>query len=213
MNFKLNPSLLRTGTRQRFHCTSVDSRGTEVLDAKSPVPVANVRRCAKVPLCGVYLVSLLFLFSLSGCSRGSLGNGSPSLDVDGFFVCQKCSCLSAINGGEPPTKIPVHAAICPQHAWQRISRDDYIRRASAWPIETHLLAPALSLTMSTSHGKIGPIIYHSGLAFRVGSLYYGISARSFIFASSALGLSLIGCVWLWKAALRSIQPAPAGNPR
>ena len=159
------------------------------------------------------LVVFLLVVSLCGCSRGNLGIGSPYLDGNGFFVCQKCGGLSTtIDGSKPPVKIAVHAAICPQHDWQGISRHDYIRRASDWPVETRLLPPAINLTFLTSHGEVGPVIYRSGLAFRVGPVYYGIGMRVFIFAWSGLGLSLIGCIWLWRTAARGAQLQYGADP-
>ena len=61
--------------------------------------VAHLRRWAKVSMRSIQLVLLLLVVSLCGCSRGNLGDGTPYLDGDGFFVCQKCGGLSATIEG------------------------------------------------------------------------------------------------------------------
>jgi hypothetical protein len=123
------------------------------------------------------LAALVLVACLCGCSRENMPQGRPDLDVDGFFVCQKCNALSAINGGEPPSVIPVHASVCPTHSWQRISKRDYVRKAAASPIETRLLPPTLDLTISTSTGATGLQLYSSVFTLCMGTSRYVVGIR------------------------------------
>jgi hypothetical protein len=174
---------------------------------------ADVFRWATVFVRGLQILSLLFVASLCGCSRGVMREGTPDLNVDGFFVCQKCGCLSAINGGEPPTQIPAHAALCSNHAWRHVSRDEYVGRASQWPLEMVLLPPAYDLTVSTSTGNIGPLIYRSALVFRVGPRYYAIRGQWFGPATFIAGLALAAAAWFCRKAMRKARPEDTPNER
>jgi hypothetical protein len=146
------------------------------------------------------VLMLLSAASLCGCSHGTMPIGTPVLEVDGFFVCRKCACLSAINGGEPPAVIATHASVCPAHSWQRISRRDYIERASASPIAIRLVPPTRDLTISTRWGATGLILYPFGFVFRVGPSYYALSAPPAAVGGAFLVLGLLGCAgrWFWK---------------
>jgi hypothetical protein len=147
------------------------------------------------------LAALVLVACLCGCSRENMPQGRPDLDVDGFFVCQKCNALSAINGGEPPSVIPVHASVCPTHSWQRISKRDYVRKAAASPVEIRLLPPTLDLTTSTSTGATGIQLYSSAFTLCVGSSRYVVWIRP-VWAGGVALLALValtfGGRWIAK---------------
>lgn len=137
---------------------------------------------------------------LVGCSRMGKPSGKPNLEVDGFFVCQKCACLSAINGGEPPAVIPVHAIVCPEHTWDRISKRDYIRKASKDPLQMLLIPPTRELTVSTSWGDTGLLLYPSAFVFCVGPTWYVLSVSPARVGCALAGLGLVALVGrlIWK---------------
>src|SRR5262249_53000929 len=86
--------------------------------------------------------------------------------------------------------IPIHASVCPAHAWLRISRNDYLRKAAASPIAIMLLPPTSDLTVRTSKGDIGLMIYPFGLVFRVGPTYYAASTRTIVLAGIFMALAV-----------------------
>src|SRR5262249_46702841 len=97
--------------RGRTRASHLDHRG---FVSRLRLPrAANAECSAAKSVKNVQFLPVLCLFLLCGCHRGTMGPGTPDLSVDGFFVCQRCGCLSAINGGEPPAQIPAHSSKCP----------------------------------------------------------------------------------------------------
>ncbi len=162
--------------------------------------MAQLFRWATVAMRTITPLMLVVAAVLCGCSRDIVPRDKPDLDVDGFFVCQKCNCLSAINGGEPPSVIAAHSLVCPTHSWQRILKRDYVRRAAASPAAMHILPPTLDLTISTSRGDTGLQLYPSAFALCVGSSRYVLWIRP---AWTGVALLLLpplmfGVGWMWR---------------
>jgi hypothetical protein len=142
-------------------------------------------------------------FALCGCSVGVSPTGKPDPEVHGFFVCQKCHCLSATDAVEPPRVIPVHASVCPSHSWERISKRDYVRRASHQyrpDLLQSLIPPSYDLTVSASSGDFGVLLYPSAFVLRLGTRYAALSiSRVGLATSIALLVAFVTlATFLWR---------------
>ena len=150
------------------------------------------------------LLPVLLATAYWSSSRITIPYAAVSEHADTFFVCQECGCLSALVAAEPAAEIPAHTAVCPKHDWLRLSRDEYVRKASKSPLEMSLIPPMSEWTVPTSQGDLGLMVYRQGFVFRLGSTGYAVSRHFFVWISLATlcGGVLAACVWLWRVASR-----------
>lgn len=150
------------------------------------------------------LLPVLLATAYWSSSRITIPFAAVSEHADTFFVCQECGCLSALVAAEPAAEIPAHTAVCPKHDWLRLSRDEYVRKASKSPLEMSLIPPMSEWAVPTSKGDLGMKVYRQGFVLYLGSTGYVVSRHSFIWFALATfcGGALVACGWAWTKVSR-----------